>query len=138
MGFRRSRMKLFAILFGVTLGAPAFAQEQVATEQALFDGKKVSVDDIVESGVAAFAEQALAYELTVFEPWDGWDPGEIQAATLYVCTQSGGVNVPPGALYCETEWVAATCEEVGYVSGMPTQSGPWIWGCNDDPPGTPL
>lgn len=128
--------RIIICLSGVALASPAFAQETVAREAALFDARRVSVEEVAEVGVSALAEQAREYELTLFEPWSGWDPGDIQAATLWLCTQSGGVNVAPGDLYCTTEWVDATCEEVGYVSGSMTQSGDWIWGCNDDPPGT--
>jgi len=127
--------RLMVCLSGVVLACPAYAQETVAREAALFDARQVSVEEVAEVGVTALSEAAREYELTVFEPWTGWDPGDIQAATLWLCTQSGGVNVAPGQLYCTTEWIAATCEEVGYVSGSATQSGPWIYGCNDDPSG---
>jgi len=95
-------------------------------------------DDIAEGGVSALVESLpMAVERVPVEDLGEGGPGTIQAATLYVCTQYGGVNVAPGTVYCEYEWVAATCEEVGYVSGVPSQSsdGVWIWGCNDDPPG---
>jgi len=142
-------MTLLTACFTLALSTPAAAQEADRTERGAQAAEshpqalEPSMEEaIAAGGIDALIDDALSQgvELAPVEVIDGDGPGTIQAATLHVCTQYGGVNVAPGELYCEYEWVDATCEELGYVSGMPNQSsdGVWIWGCGDDPAGTPI
>lgn len=118
-----------------TLEAEVAAEPDiVAIDEAVFDTRDVSVEDIAARGVRPMAHQALSYVHTDLVPW-GPEEDDIWAATLWLCTQSGGVNVAPGQMYCTTEYVPATCEEIGYVAGDISQSGSWLWSCVDDPAG---